>query len=245
MKTNPLALSTKSMTLAIVFASFYTVFSSWNLFPLIGGQGNFIKAGVVMALVIGIILGPWLGVIAVTIGGVIGTFIWQVGPFGPLSFLPHVAAALFAGLLYNNKRWSCGVTYLLLLLIFAFYPVVGPAWLWPPLLWLHVAGLAFLFSPLQPKIGEFLREDRDAFKLALGVGTTLFLATLFGHVVGSLMFEAIYWPSFISEVGVWQADWQLLTWLYPIERLFITIAATLIGTGLVKALRIYGFKVGG
>lgn len=245
MKMNVFALSTKNIALTIVFASFYIVFSSWNLFPLVGGQGKFIQAGVVMAPLIGVILGPWLGVFAITVGGVIGAFIWQGGPFGPLSFVPHVAAALYAGLLYNNKRWFCGVAYLLLLVVFAFYPVVGPAWLWPPFLWLHVATLVFLFSPLQPKVGEFLRENKDSLKLAFGVGVTLFIATLFGHVVGSLMFEVVYWPSFISEVGAWKADWQILMWLYPIERMLIAVIAALIGTGLLKALRIYGFKVGG
>ncbi len=245
MKTKLPTLSTKNMALIIVFASLYTFFSSWNLFPLIGGQGQFIKAGNLMAPLIGIILGPWIGIFAITIGGIIGAFIWQSGPFGPLSFLPHAGVALCAGLLYNNKRWLCSSLYLLLLLAFAFYPVVGPAWLWPPFLWLHVAGLAFLFSPLQPKVSRFLHESEDSLRFASGVGVTLFIASLFGHVVGSLMFEAVYWNGFISEVGAWKADWQLLMWLYPIERTIIAVAATAIGTALMKALRVSGFKIGG
>ncbi len=71
------------------------------------------------------------------------------------------------------------------------------------------------------------------------------MASLFGHVVGGLMYEVIYWPSIIGEVGAWALNWQLLTWLYPVERLLIVAAATVIGTGLVRALRAYGFKVGG
>ncbi|MDH5448580.1 MAG: ECF transporter S component [Candidatus Bathyarchaeota archaeon] len=245
MKINTLALSTKNITLTVVFASFYTVFSSWNLFPLVGGQGSFIQAGVVMAPLVGIILGPWLGIFSIAIGGAIGALMSQTGPFGLFSFVPHVAAALCAGLLCNNKRWFCSVLYLILLLVFAFYPVVGPAWLWPPFLWLHVAGLVFVFSPLQSRVDEFLRENGDAFKLAFGVGITVFIATLFGHVVGSLMFEVFYWPSFISEVSAWKADWQLIMWLYPVERLLIAVVSTFIGAGLLKALRIYGFKIGG
>lgn len=238
-------LSAKQLALTVIFASFYTVFFSWPLFPLVGGQGRFIQAGNVIAPLIGIILGPYIGVFAIAIGGVIGAFVWQSGPFGPLSFLPHMAVALCTGLLYNGKKLACGLLYLFLLLVLAFYPVVGPAWLWPPFLWLHVAGLAFLVSPVQLKVDEFLHDDKNLSTFALAVGGVSFTATLFGHIVGSLMFEVIYWPSFISEVAVWKADWQLLMWLYPVERLLITIAATAIGVGLLKALRIYGFEIGG
>ncbi len=245
MKRGFSALSAKKLALTVIFASFYTVFSSWPLFPLVGGQGTFIRAGNVIAPLIGIILGPYIGVFAITIGGAIGAFVWQSGPFGPLSFFPHVAVAMCTGLLYDGRKLACSLLYLSLLLVLAFYPVVGPAWLWPPFLWLHVAGLAFLLPPLHLKVNEFLHDDRNLSTFALAVGIVFFIATLFGHIVGSIMFEVIYWPSFISEVAVWKADWQLLMWLYPVERLLITIAATAIGVGLLKALRIYGFEIGG
>jgi hypothetical protein len=70
-----------------------------------------------------------------------------------------------------------------------------------------------------------------------------FLASLFGHIVGSLMYELIYWPSLIPEVDVWRVNWQLLMWLYPAERVIIAVIATLIGITLVKALRILGFDI--
>ncbi|MFP3985630.1 MAG: hypothetical protein ACLFU9_06680 [Candidatus Bathyarchaeia archaeon] len=243
MKPKFFDLSTKNIALTIVFASFYTVFFFWNLFPLVGGQGRFIQVGTLIAPLIGIVIGPMLSVFGITIGGAIGAFISQSGPFGPLSFVPHLAAALCAGLLYNNKRWYCSFTYLLLLLALAFYPVVGPAWLWPPFLWLHIIVLVFLFSPLQPKIGKYMLENKSASKFVFAVASTLFVATLFSHVVGSLMYEAIYWPTFISEMEIWRANWQLLSWIYPVERLVIAVVSTPLAVGLLKALRIHGFRV--
>ncbi|UCE96455.1 MAG: hypothetical protein JSV51_02295 [Candidatus Bathyarchaeota archaeon] len=244
MRKKVFALSTKDIGLAIVFASFYAIFSSWNLFPLVGaGQGRFIQLGTLVAPLIGILIYPWLSVLTITIGGTIGFFISQTGPFGPLSFLPHVAAALCASLLINGKKWSCSVAYLFLFLVFAFYPVVGPAWLWPSFLWLHVAALVFLFSPLQSKVWRPLYEEKDSFKLVLTVGLTLFISTLFSHIVGSLMFEIMYWPSLISEVGAWTTTWQLLTFLYPLERILITAIQVPFGTGLLKVLKTHNFNL--
>gem|GEM_PF-4927279 len=98
---------------------------------MVGSPGQFIKAGNIIAPIICIILRPWLGVFAATVGGAMGAFLWQVGPFGPISFLPHVAVVFFAGMLYKNRRWICRITYILSFLAFAFYPVVDPAWLAP------------------------------------------------------------------------------------------------------------------
>ena len=176
--------------------------------------------------------------------GMVGAFIFQSGPFGPFSFLPHVAAGYAAGLLDRRRRGICGLLHWLLLLALAFYPTVGPAWLWPHFLWVHAGAALLMFSPVQPKMDSFLHQSESALKLAAGLGTTLFLATLFGHAVGTIMFEMVYWPTLISEKGAWKANWQLLTWLYPVERALVALFGTLAGTGLLKASRIYGFKMG-
>jgi hypothetical protein len=159
--------SARSIALTIIFSSFYMVFSSWNLFPLVGGQGSFIKAGVVMAPLLGIILGSWLSIFAISVGGIVGAFLTPTGPFGLISFFPHLAAALCAGMLYEHKRWLCSVFYLAALVVFAFFPVVGPAWLWPSFLWLHIGALVLFFSPFHGKLRSFLHDDWKKLKLAL------------------------------------------------------------------------------
>ncbi|UCH32716.1 MAG: hypothetical protein JSV05_04915 [Candidatus Bathyarchaeota archaeon] len=243
MKLEVPKLSTRNIALIIVFSSLYMVFSSWNLFPLVGGQGGFIKAGVVMAPLLGIILGSWLSILAITVGGIIGAFLMPLGPFGIISFFPHLASALCAGLLHEKKRGFCGIAYSFALVVFAFFPVVGPAWLWPSFLWLHICALVFYFAPLQWKVRSVLRDYSYKFALAFELGAMFFFASLFGHVVGSLMYELVYWPILIPEVSVWRANWELLTWLYPIERVIIAVTATLIGVALIKALRALGFNI--
>ena len=234
----------KNIALIVFFAPWYTIFTFWPLFPVIGASGSFITMAVIMAPLIGIILGPYLSVLSVTVGGIIGLSVGQIGgPFGPLSFLPHAAAALCSGMLYNGKRMTCAVIYAILLVIFALYPVVGPAWLYPYFICMQIVGLVILVSPLQSKAVERIHGYTKTMGLTFGVGIVSLTATLFGHIVGDIMFEAIYWPTLISSVDTWKSTWQLLAWVYPLERVMIAIAAALIGTALIKASKAYGLKL--
>jgi LytS/YehU family sensor histidine kinase len=81
----------KSIALTACFAALYVVFSLWNLFPAIGTEGKWINAAMVMAPLFGMILGPYFGVLSITIGSIAGTFFQLTGVFGPLSFMPHTA----------------------------------------------------------------------------------------------------------------------------------------------------------
>jgi len=233
----PTRFNAKNVALVCCFASLYTVFSLWSLFPVIGAMGKFITIAAVVSPLMGIILGPGLGSVTVTLGGILGASFAQTGPFGPLSFVPGVAAAFCSGLLYQGERRASAILYSVLLLAFAFYPRTGPAWLYPYFVWLQLAGLVLLMSPLQSKAREFTRNQSNSLELSFGVGLISFTATLFSHIVGCIMFELVYWPT--------SHHWQLLTIVYPIERTIITIMAVLIGAPLIRTLKAFGFEIGG
>jgi biotin transporter BioY len=215
-------LAAKNIALIAVFAPWYTIFTLWPLFPVIGASGSFITMAVIMAPLIGIILGPYLGFLSVAVGGIIRLSLGQIGgPFGPLSFVPHAATTFCSGMLYNGKRMTCAVYFI----------------------WMQIIGLVILVSPLQSKAVEQTHEYTKSLGLTFGVGIISLTAALFGHIVGDIMFEAIYWPNLISNVDAWKNTWQLLAWVYPLERVIIAIAAALIGTALIKALKAYDLKL--
>jgi len=222
------------------------VLSLVSLFPVIGAAGKFITLATVMAPLIGLILGPYLGTAAVSIGGFIGWIITQTGPFYILSFVPSAACALFSGLVYNHKRIMPIFLYSAFFLVLAFYPVIGPAWLYPYYLWFQLAGLIVLASPLRSRANDLAHKHTSLFELSFGVGIISFTAALFGQIVGSMMFEIMYWPTIHSQTEFWKiVVWQPTTFLYPVERTLITLIATVIGVPLIKALRVYGFEIGG
>jgi len=227
--------SARNIALTACFAALYVVFSVWKLFPVVGDpRGTSISAAVITAPLIGIILGPIYGVLSITLGGIAGAFLSLPGPFGPLSFLPHATAAFVSGMLTTKKQATCTVSYLLLFVLFAFFPLNGPFWLWPLMLWLDLIGLIVVASPLQAKAIKYLDGTSSSFHLGFGVCVTCFSATLFGHVTGNILFEIFNWS---MTTGSWRATWQSLTFIYPVERVMIVVVVTIVGTALIKALK--------
>jgi hypothetical protein len=67
--------------------------------------------------------------------------------------------------------------------------------------------------------------------------TVFLVSTMAGQIAGSLAFEIIFWPAFIGEIEAWRGIWSAVTWIYPIERIIISLLATIIGIPLLKALK--------
>jgi len=232
--------SALNIALTACFAALYVVFSVWNLLPVIGVPGRFITAAVVMAPLIGIILGPFYGVLSITLGGMASAFLsFGLGVFGPASFMPHAAAAFASGLLVSRKQVISGISYLVLFAVFAFFPYCGPVRIFPLVLWLDLVGLIIIVSPLQTRAIRFLNKSSSPFYLGLSVLVTCFSAALFGHLAGSILFEFFF---FSNSVEWWTVTWQTVTFTYPIERTMIIIIDTIVGTALIKATRFMGLK---
>lgn len=227
-------LTSKGTALAICFASLYVALSFLPLSQLIGLVGKAITAATIIAPVLGIILGPFLGAFSTILGGVICLFVSPY--FSPSSFVAGCVASLFAGLLSVGMRKHCVFIYVSLMFIFALYPIVGPFWLYPQLTWFQIVGFLILISPLQSRAIKELNSGSNS-RLLLTFFITSLTSTLASQIAGSLTFEAIWWPVLIPEVHVWKIYWQSLTLLYPIERVIIASIAALIGTALNKALK--------
>ena len=243
-KTPNSRFAARNLALVCVFAPLCTIFSLWSLFPIIGAIGTSIKVTAVIAPLIGIILGPYMGAFAVALGGAVGTSVAQTGPFGALSFVPWMASAFCSGLLYSDKWRLTAILYSVLLLVFTFYPAVGPAWLYPYFIWFQLVGLAVLISPLRSKAVTLLKQT-NAKELFFGVALTTLISALFGQIVGSMMFEITRWPTLIPELNSWVPLWQTLTFLYPVERAIITLLVTFIGVPLIRVLKAWGYRIGG
>ncbi len=236
----------KDLALTCIFASLYALLSLVSLFPIIGSVGRFITLAAVLAPVMGILLGPYFGAFAASIGGFLGWSITQTGAFSFLSFVPGATTALASGLLYNDKRKLSGLMYSTLFLALAFYPTIGPAWIYPYYLWFQLIGLIVLLSPLSLLAIKSVRQDSTFKLLSFGVAVISLISTLTGQMIGNLMFELTYWPTILPQVEYWRiAQWQLLTFVYPIERFITTFLAVLAGMPLIKAVRAYGFEMGG
>lgn len=234
-------LSSKEIALIVCFAAIYAVTSHFSLFPVIGAAGRSISAGTMISLVAGLIIGPFLGGLAILIGGLVSVSInLSQGALGLFSPLPHVAAAISVGALKNRKQVMCAFTYLLIFLFFAFFPVIGPVWIWPQMLWLHIISIIVMASPIQSTATQSLSSSSLA-KLTFGIAVTFFTSTLFSQIVGSTIFVLMNMG--YTDSSYWLGVWQGVTFIYPLERAIITAAATTVAIPVLKTLRAYGFKV--
>jgi hypothetical protein len=227
-------LTAKEVALTACFTAVYVVLSFMPMFQLIGFFGKTITAATIVAPIIGIMLGTYLGVISTLLGGIIGLF------FNPLFSQPSLAAgviaALCASMLYTNKRGLCALIYLGLLLAFGLYPSVGPVWLYPLQMWFQTAGLLLLISPLQATATKNLNSNNNS-KLLPAFFITSLTSTLASQIAGSLVYEAVFWPNTIQNISSWELYWKSLTFLYPLERTIIAWLAALTGAALYKVLK--------
>ncbi|MEM4701047.1 MAG: hypothetical protein QXZ51_02760 [Candidatus Bathyarchaeia archaeon] len=230
-----MVMDARGLALVISFSALYAVFCIFPIFQIIGLPSKAITAAAVMAPVIGMILGPYLGAFSTMVGGAIGLL---TGFFSHMSFVAGVATALCAGFLYTGRRDLCALTYFSLLLLFGFCPFVGPVWLYPPLMWFQILGLTVLISPLQSLALRNMKNAKSNGMRIFGFFVTFFVSTLAGQIAGSFMFELTFWPLFTANVNAIGAYWQIITFLYPIERVVIALTSTFIGAGLHKALKL-------
>ena len=227
-------LKAKDVSLIICFTALYTYFCFIPAFPIAGSQGGSITLAAITAPIIGIILGSYLGMLSTLLGGIVGLFF--AAPFIPPSFVSGIVTAFFAGMLYANKSTVCAFMYFSLLFFFGFFPFVGPVWLYPPLMWFQILGFLVLVSPLQHMALKNMQNSNNNSKLLSAFFIVFLISTLAGQVAGSLAFEFTSWPIFNADVDDWTLFWQLLTWVYPVERMIIALSATFMGVFLYKVL---------
>jgi hypothetical protein len=227
------------LTLIASFAACYVISSSWTLFPIIGATGRFITVASILAPLIGIFLGPLLGIAAVALGGAISLF---YGSYSITSLAAGIASAFCSGILYRQRRGICIVSYISLLLAFAFYPSYGPAWSFPFYVWLHVVGLVVLVSPLLPMTVNTISETEKPIRNSnFGIPIVVFISILYGHLAGSLMYVTVHFPLFVPLKEALPFSWAGLALIYPVERFIMWVSATIIGVALNTALKRLGF----
>lgn len=218
-------LTARNLALMTLFAALYGALSFLPLSQVIGLFSKAITAANLIAPVIGIFLGAYLGALSALFGGTIALFFNPY--FSPMGLAAGAVTALCAGLLYSRRRFACAFIYFSLLFMFGFYPLIGPVWLYPPLPWFQLIVFIILVSPIQSMALKNLNSKANE-KALFSFFITFLTATLAGQIAGSLVFELISWP-LTANLDVLKGIWQATTFIYPIERTLIALGAALLG----------------
>jgi hypothetical protein len=219
-------LNTKKVTLIAMLASAYAVLSLLPGMPMIGAEGTTIDMVRMLEIGYGLVLGPVYGPAAAFIGAVVGKML-KGGGFG-LFFTPLAAVSAFIAAMLGRgiKRGWVGAAGVLGALTAGWYlfETGRTVPLYPVI---QFVGLAIILV-FRDRISEMIKsEDRKT--VTLGVLLCSFPSTVTGHMLGGLIYIVLLNPAASIFVGILP--------IAIIERVAITIGATLFGTSLVLAVR--------
>jgi hypothetical protein len=214
------------------------------VFPYVGG-GGYVPLQTMFSAIAPILLGSWGGIVAATVGGVIGMFIAPAA--FPLQlvdvFLTGTLPAFSVAIMVNaNKRWLVAVAWSILVgvigTLFPFYvPGASAGFAQPanPVVYFLLVAyywaipLILLLTPIGRRlVPEWSRGD-DRSKKYLG----LFLAFIIGLFTWFLPWSLPYWYVYQYEPSMGVATLIGYMWWVPLFSLVIAIIAV----PLVEAMR--------
>ncbi len=225
----------KKLTLTASLAAVYTIFRAIPISRLIGISGTITAAGMVVP-VLGVLLEPSYGIVAVFTGTIIASlFPWNPLKFYGLDFLPGALNVALVSLAVRRRRVEATLTFLVILGIFLINPFttlfVGRQFLSPPIpyLWLHLIALLVLISPLSRNLANRLNSGNYR-NLAIAVIVLAFTGTMIEHLTGGILFATVVGHGALIS-------WPAIFVSYPIERTILVLGAILVCTPLLRILR--------
>ena len=203
----------------------------------VGGGGE-ISFGLVSAPIIGFLLGPFFGVIAVLIGSLLAM---SINPFiaviGPLTALATAAGAFSAGAMRTKIRFSVPLIFILVMGIYLISPV-GVAV--PTFIWFHI--IAFILSLLFviPKISNKLLSplnlevDKDRGMMFVSIWMFCLVTVTLDQAVGSAIGGWYLPPLWGAPVIIGFFEGAIL--LYAFERIVASVIVAFVVFALVEVL---------
>lgn len=233
--------------LAGIFGAFHLVLT-FIPYSVLGMGGGFLTWGMVSAPIVGFLLGPFYGTIAVLAGSLIGTGIFNLGGIlGPIvPILAPTAGAFAAGALRTGRVRELFVVFLIAILGYVAGPIGIPAFLF---IWLHLITFFLVIILLIPKVYDKLKESvnfekgRDLKLMPLVIFLFSFIALLTDHIVGNT--ATVYYFHYFGgmDVPTLVGFWLPITFVYPIERFVAAIILAIVLIAASEAIVQTGFEL--
>ncbi len=220
---------------AALFAVFYALL---GLFPVSAyiGVSSVLTFREVASPLAGMLFGPVTGGLSMILGNLVDFALGKAVAFDFLDFIPDLAAAVVAGLVFTGRKKLALAFPLILIAWYSLDPlsvdfvqVGGTA---VPFFWLHLVSLMALASAFALEAAGRLERMNPGY-----VAATVFASTMTGHIAGSIMFENVIVrinASLTPEAlaGLWNA----IFFAYPAERILFTVLGTALAVPVLRAL---------
>ena len=220
---------------AAVFAALYAVL---GLVPVSAyvGISSFLSFREILAPLAGLIFGPLTGGLAMIIGGILDIGLRGTTNFDFLDFVPDLVAAVTAGLCFTGRRKLALVLPIGFTVVYTLDPLsadfVSVGGVPVPFAWMHLLSFAALGVVLVLEGSGRLRRMSTLF-----ISVVVFASTMAAHMAGNVLYENIYVRvNHVFSAQALQANWVLIFSLYPVERVFFTVAGIVVALPVLRAL---------
>jgi hypothetical protein len=220
-----------------IFAAVHWVITLIPFNLSIGGGGE-ISFGLVSAPIVGFLLGPFFGVIAVLIGSLLAISINPlIAVLGPLTILATASGAFAAGAMRTKIRFVIPLMFIVAMGVYLISPV-GVAV--PAFIWFHI--IAFLLSLLFviPSISTKLISplnleiNTDRWMMFVSIWIFCLVAVTLDQVTGSAIGGWYLPPIWGLPVMVGYFEFAIL--LYAFERIVASLIVAVVVFALVDIL---------
>jgi uncharacterized membrane protein len=182
-------ISARDTALIAAFAALIAVITRLPGIPIsLGIQSGDIEFSVPLYPLAGILLGPWIGALAVIIGNFVAWIIPTSTVLGLLLIPAGAFAALCAGFLTRRTRWanwkSAAILLAVLIALWYVTPIGFEAPFYP--FFLHIPALILILI-FRHKVFDFVNSASKQFVI-LGVGIASFAGVMADHMWGNIMF---------------------------------------------------------
>jgi hypothetical protein len=230
-----------------IFGAFHLVLT-FLPFSVLGMGGGFLTWGMISAALVGFLLGPFYGTIAVLAGSLIGTGVFNLGGIlGPIvPVLAPTAGAFAAGALRTGRIRELFIVFLIATLGFIVGPIGIPAFLF---IWLHLITLVLITTLLIPRLMNILKDSltfekgRDLRIMPIAVLFFSFIALMTDHIVGNTASVFYFHYILAMDVPTLVGFWLPIAFVYPLERLLATAILTVIVIAVGEAILQTGLEL--
>jgi len=213
-------LSTKLIALVSVFAALDIVLATIPLIPYGPSAGALVKPSE------GIFLGPWGGMFAAFVGGIVSSVIWpSTAVLGLATWIPGVIGAFGAGMLLKGRWKPVALLLFVILLGFFVHPFGPPVFLYAN--WDKAIALVLVY-PVCRLASRSMRERGSVKTLMPVVGLVSLIATEMDGATGNLIFLLEAGPIFGLTGGMLPPLFIPYTFLDPAVRVLVGVVCALV-----------------
>ena len=215
------------IALVSAFAALDIVLTALPLIPYGPSAGAVVKPSE------GIFLGPWGGMFAAFIGGIVSSVIWpSTAVLGLATWIPGVIGAFGAGMLFKSKWKMVIVLFAAILVAFFLHPFGPSMFLYAN--WDKVIALALVY-PVSILVKRQIGNRQSVKALTPVVGLVSLIATEMDGATGNLVFLLEAEPFFGLTKEMLPALFIPYTFLDPGSRVLVAVVCALVLTPVLIA----------